>query len=208
MEKGQLKLPKCGKCSGKLFAQREVVESAGSIVVIKCVNCGWRMPPEQIEKLVAAARTVNKQATGGGYMAKKPVRVCLKCSDERPIIGRGLCGKCYFQEKSAGTIDENYPPTRKRGPNKPKVEKNVEQSTKAPMEQLADDLKDQEAASVPGRDLAAPMQPPVVDTSIMVYFGDRDLARFKDIVAAADRNRRSLGDEILFRLDRLDEVAA
>jgi len=31
--------------------------------------------------------------------------ICKKCNEEKPIVGRGLCTRCYPQEKKAGTLD-------------------------------------------------------------------------------------------------------
>lgn len=49
---------------------------------------------------------------------KNKVAVCLKCGEEITIIGRGLCGKCYWQEHRAGTLDANYPKKKSWGRKK------------------------------------------------------------------------------------------
>lgn len=35
-------------------------------------------------------------------MAEKPVRKCVKCGKDKPIIGRDMCGTCYRKAKEAG----------------------------------------------------------------------------------------------------------
>lgn len=39
----------------------------------------------------------------------RKVQACAKCGREMLIIARDLCGKCYYAEKGAGTLDANFP---------------------------------------------------------------------------------------------------
>lgn len=38
-------------------------------------------------------------------VSKKPIKECACCGERRPVIGRGLCGKCYHAERKAGRFD-------------------------------------------------------------------------------------------------------
>lgn len=54
----------------------------------------------------------------------KKIAACGKCAEEKPIMSRGLCGKCWHQENYAGTLDENFPSAyQKVSTPKPKQEK-------------------------------------------------------------------------------------
>ena len=58
-------------------------------------------------------------------MAKRGI--CKHCNEEKTIIGRGLCWKCYDNLKKEGTLDELYPTKRKKSgvpaPSRPKKKK-------------------------------------------------------------------------------------
>lgn len=88
---------RCGKCKEKVEAPVFVDEDEKA---------------PQIE-----SKNEKKPEMGGTEMAKQNKRAtCEKC--KRPdmvIIGRGLCGKCYYAEKRKGTLDANWPRLRPSG---------------------------------------------------------------------------------------------
>ncbi|RQW89905.1 MAG: hypothetical protein EHM79_02035 [Geobacter sp.] len=46
-----------------------------------------------------------------GYGKEKP---CKRCGESKLIQARGLCQACFSSEKKAGTLDSNYPSTKRQ----------------------------------------------------------------------------------------------
>ncbi len=158
--------------------------------------------------------------------SKKP---CLKCGETRAIIGRGLCGTCYHQERDAGTLEQSYPKTR-RGPQKKTKAEPADKQPATPVRLAEVEPATEQQAAVTGKaktidhndivaeehsyggylekkysstEYGAPPQSKEKDPFCFVQFAPRDRELYDDLVKSADHNRRDLAAEILCRLDVL-----
>lgn len=121
----------CPTCRGNILEFFEDTNNSGvRIQVVRCIN-GHRFErekpvagkikekPARMFKPLAEVVTPATQAvetlpimetekeTGMGR--KKPQGECAKCKRDMPLVSRGLCGKCYYVLKRAGTLDSQYP---------------------------------------------------------------------------------------------------
>ena len=217
---------KCSKCGGRVAKTTEF-DVSGLVDVEACQICGNRRysrspkPPEgkwsPYFPAVAHTSTRHDKET---FMAKK---TCIQCEREMNIIGRGLCGGCYYKEKSKGTLDANYPlpaaKTRKQplkkqknkgAGNKPVLLQDLPPATAGRIKGLEDKINHmkiaetaqttrlkelQESTSGPGTTTAIPV--------CEIEFAPRDKELYDDLVKSAEYNRRNLASEILCRLDAL-----
>ena len=159
-------------------------------------------------------------------MADKPKRTCLDCREEKSIIGRGLCGSCYWKHKNAGTLLERFPTLKELEANK---ELHVQGQCEEPT------IKSEEVASPPPTDFSRPSSRnnacefiddefvplPVAQTTekslnkkkpatevaeVKVRFGAEDDHLLQALKTSMKKNRRaSLGAEILCQLERVPE---
>lgn len=106
-------------------------------------------------------------------VSNKKIQSCAKCSESKPIAARGLCGKCWAQEKKAGTLDANYPSA---------VLPDVDLSKPTPI-------------------LKAASPRPEAGCTVTLSFSGDDKSLFEFLSAECKRSRRSIDQEILFRLE-------
>ncbi len=116
--------------------------------------------------------------------------VCVKCGEQKTIVSRGLCAKCRNYEIKAGTLDQNYPPKtalfKKKDPA-PTVVNEPEKDKVVPIKPASSEK------CTAGKD--------VLVWEAVVRFKQRDADLFNYLSREAEFNRRSLEDEILFRLE-------
>jgi hypothetical protein len=207
-----MKLPPCTKCQGRLTAEKD---TAGLVfeVVVRCINCGWRMEPEAIERMIREHKGAMKISPGKEEvvtMAQNKSGECLECKKDKTIIGRGLCGACYTRFKNLDELDIRYPII---GRTPRAVKKEVKRPSKkaAPVvEPKTAKEAAQEIMSITGS--ASPVSDTVIDKnkepiSIEVVFADYDFDLYRDLHKSAAINRRTPSDEILFRLDQFQGAA-
>jgi len=161
-----------------------------------CKGCE-RVETEPTKEQVRAARRQRWVARALRKRKKEAAmrtRACADCKREDVrIVGRGLCGKCYYRHQKAGTLDRfprlgDAPPGRKR---KPAAEKPA-----AP------------EASVPRREPAAG---PAPSSGVTLVFADeRDRQLLQALERLARRERRSVEAQCMVLLERAmtAEVAA
>ena len=129
-------------------------------------------------------------------MAK--ISVCLECQQERPIIGRGLCGTCYNRLKKADLLDTKYPlasvPLEK------------------PAEMIADPDTTTEEPLLPTVKPAKAHLPETPEegdgTIVPLHFTARDTDLLAFLRGWATDERRSLDQQILAVLDNARAAAA
>lgn len=133
---------------------------------------------------VAAVVTSERKQT-------KKVAVCGKCAEMKPIMARGLCGKCWHQEKGAGTLDQNFPSKYQQGAIA--VESSPAPSSVGDAEPFVAETFEQRCA---------PVDPLYGTPCVTISFADDDQVLFDFLTSVAKSNRRSIDQEILFRLDQ------
>jgi len=121
-------------------------------------------------------------------MAKK--RTCADCGREMKIIGRGLCGRCYYQHKKAGSLDRFKPrgpvPPRKTGGQKGSGARTRDKSPAAAGQKQV----------VQGRPIALPFE------------DERDKELLQRIMDLARVERRSVEAQCLVLIEKAMEVQA
>ena len=128
----------------------------------------------------------------------KKEATCLECGAVRTIIGRGLCGTCYRRLKRREELDTRYP-ARKRGPDQP-VNRGVAIDLTTPSKVA----KAASPAVTKAATVADAVLPPArgTDNSVRLQFLDRDQQLLDRLKKGAFANRRTLDQEIMFRLDQ------
>jgi len=128
----------------------------------------------------------------------KKQNTCKCCKESKRIIGRGLCGACYARERASGTLNKNYPSSYLREAVRPAPEVVETEPVPVPtVEQQPVPTVEPEPTPTDRRDRA--------DNRIKkveVNFLQRDAELLKNLEMSADINRRTLGAEILFRLEQ------
>lgn len=109
-------------------------------------------------------------------VAKNKVKTCADCATEKTIIGRGLCGKCYWKYKHQGTLDEKFPTTR-TSPKKKVTSPSASEKTSPCPDARAD--------------------------RVLLIFEQRDHALLKYLRDLAARERRTVEWQIVAMLDRV-----
>lgn len=133
---------------------------------------------------------------------KKP---CAECGREMNIQGRGLCGRCYYRAERAkakgvsggrgGEVREEKGAAESGGVV-PGVGAGVPAAAAAGEPSGAGDLGDHPRAGDGGAGGAVREFP-----KVELVFLERDAELLETLRKSAERNRRTLADEVLFRLD-------
>jgi len=124
--------------------------------------------------------------------SKRTVKECVDCGRIMSIVARGLCGKCFNRHKKIGDLDELYPSKhdkKRKFTEQPAIEEKPGSPKIAPPEEQT---------------LVAESSPKKTDNSICeitVRFMLEDADLEQEIKASAKYHRRSLSQEILFRLE-------
>ena len=128
---------------------------------------------------------------------------CLECGKNKRIIARGLCGACYPRLKKSGELNSKYPAKNKK---KSVVvdDKPLASTTVVPQktEKINKPAKVTPISAVPSKNPST--EKPKTDNSLRelsVKFFERDRQLLESVVKGAAFGRRSLSQEILFRLE-------
>lgn len=145
----------------------------------RCKGCDGPVSDAQIDDPVVLTTPVHakpkatvKRIQEVITVSNKKIQSCAKCSESKPIAARGLCGKCWAQEKKAGTLDTNYP-------------------------SAVPDVDLSKLTTIPK---AAPSPAKNGCTVTLSFTGD-DQKLFEFLSTEAKQNRRTIDQEILYRLE-------
>jgi hypothetical protein len=148
-------------------------------------------------------------------MGTKTVKIdrCRKCGEERKMIGRQLCSKCYSQEKTAGSLDANYPLVEIFGTapvdpyTKPPAAETTSGDGAGVLAQELPEKRRQEIPATPRKNVDLPL-PTSKDAreedAIFLHFRThRDEVVYRKLARSAELNRRSFDQEVLYQLERI-----
>lgn len=196
---------RCPKCGGRTISE-DVHTYLGQQLERKCISCGKRFldqsaPSDQSEENTAAAAAQKEEEPMAGKKA-----TCVDCKrPDMAIVAKGRCGKCYSTARQTGAITVI-----------PKPRAKVEDS-KHLSPPPAPPVPAQEPAAksdiLPAQEILAPeaaAAPPAADDTMdmLTFNTPRDLQLLQQLEAAADSNRRTLANEILWRLEASFKTAA
>ena len=121
-------------------------------------------------------------------MASKTIKECADCGRVMAIVARGLCGACMARHKKAGDLDALYP--SKHAKVKTEQAKSAEEKPNHSENQRPEVM-------------ATPVKTKTDNSigEITVRFLPEDAELAQNIKDAAKYHRRSLSQEILFRLE-------
>jgi hypothetical protein len=173
------------KCEHKLSGQRKekVVNGVPPLVVSS------PLPDTTTEDRDIRERPAIIQPVQEVIVGNKPVKVCLECSEKKPICARGLCGACYARLSKEGTLDDRYPAKK---PQKVRADKGKAQPSRKSVRPItAEPLPVfEETADAPG------------GVVIVLQFNDRDQGLLLALQGEAEAARRRLADHILYLLEQ------
>lgn len=209
--------------------EKPVSATESNCTVVVCANCGkektiaarglcWKcydahkkagtldekypstMKPKRAATKPAGNKPVVNKPAAKKPENKKPVRKCKDCGREMPIVGRGMCGKCYDARRKAGTLDE-FPATDRYGNVRPeqskqKTEKNGSTIAPEPSTPMSD--------PVPVEAWAHKWMPP--RGMVILHFNiedPRDTSLLEKLERAARTDRRTLPAEIITLLEKV-----
>lgn len=125
---------------GDVFAGKEIIPQCQGCTdypkekKMKCQVCGESKSPTEFPRTSSAKRSNVCETCSQSQVqqeqpeqfiskhGKKKIIKCLECGRELPNHARGLCARCYERFKSAGELDQRYPPQisqQRLGPREP-----------------------------------------------------------------------------------------
>lgn len=223
---------RCPKCNGMLCRETEYLAEDGKLDTVKCVNCGHRISrPFHAATTQKKDETMKKETTPSTAAEPPKKRSCHECGRDMPLIGRGLCGKCYYHKVQKPAGKKTGPPRKKKGNqgtppcaccgrpglklparglcarcwNKLKAEgtlderfprRNKHQAKAAAEKHPAEPATESAPAELPAT--RAEPAAPAVDLPVAVDFsGERERQLYAALVEAADKERRSVDQQLL-----------
>lgn len=121
-------------------------------------------------------------------MATKPIRVCVKCGEEKTIIGRGMCSTCYYRAKRSGEFSSD--PVKSAAMIASHERRKGKQSyTGNPGAERADTRR-------AGRQASAE------DRRLVIELEEEDRELLARLTELARSERRTVGQQALWMIDR------
>ena len=157
----------------------------------ECELCGWKAKQKSVVKQQSTPEPVNDQKPKIKVDRTAGKKTCSESDCNEPVLAKGLCKKHYWKKKS------------KERQQKKQAEKQPDQVVKArPPEQIKKEktMTEPTKQAEPAKRKASSNHSTAIRT-IDVKFYARDKEILKAVEESAVYNRRSLNQEILFRLE-------